>query len=568
MSRSFHSVLLGVGALALVGATSVASAQPRRRPPQPNAKFMLVEVFHESGTPEKEMGLKAADEMRKRISRVISDKEVYLIPREDMVGMLENSGFPTEVPLEPHDAKALASALRADEYITGRVAKTDTGYTVTANLVLTRDNSLVQPLGVVNAPKINDAVEALADELKIARAQLPHEQACVNAARERNWDAAAAAAREGVAAYPKAVLARTCLANVMQEQNASTEDLLRISREIVEINPRSRAGLAIKAETFRKMDQADSAIVTYSNLLAAFPNDAALQKSVIEAITALGNPRIALPIVEEAVQRNAGDADLLRLRWLLLLAVRDYAEAFQAGEELVRLDTSFADTDYFIRTAAAYAADSQPQKAAELAARGVAKFPTDPGLNRDLVVNLRASGQNQQALEVLQRAMSSGVDVEQGKLLRVLLTRDVNGDAAAWTAAQEVLASGDSSVAPLVLQIAKARFDSAAVAKSGTIFEESIPMLALADSVNKGDAKTQAKFLFGYANMAAAQYLIPPAYEARDCAAVRKGKDRLVEAQINLPAGGQFAPEQVPQLMGTVMQLDQFADQAIAAICK
>ncbi len=568
MSRSLHSLLIGAGTLALIGVTSVLSAQPQRRAPQPNAKFMLVEVFHEGGLPEKELGLKAADEMRRRIGRVISNKEVHLIPREDMLGLLEQSGFPKDAPLEPHDARALASALRADEYITGRATKSEAGYTVTANLVLTRDNSLVQPLGSATAPKLNDAINQLADELKIAREQLPHEQACVNAAREQNWAGAKAAAEAGVAAYPKAVLARTCLANVMQNQDASHEDLLRISREIVEINPRSRAGLAIKAEAFRNLNQSDSAIVTLTTLLSAFPNDARLQKDVIDAITAFGDPKIARPIVEDAVAKNPGDADLLRLRWLILLAVKDFDEAFAAGDDLVRLDTAFADTTYFSKTAAAYAADSQLQKAAEMTARGVAKFPDNPGLNRDLVVNLRSSGQNQQALEVLRRAMSAGVAVEQGALLNVLLTLDVNGGAAAMAMAREMVSKGDSSVGPVVLQIAKTAFDSATSAKSQEGYDRAIPMLAYADSLSKGETKAQAKFLFGYANLLSAQGRITAAAESRSCNEAKRGKDQLIEAQINLPAGGAFAPEQVPQLMGNVMQLDQYADQVVKAICK
>ncbi len=567
MSRSLHSLLIGASALALVGTTSVLSAQ-NRRPPQPNAKFMLVEVFHESGVPEKEMGLKAADEMRKRIGRVISNKDVYLIPREDMLGMLENSGFPVDVPLEPHDARALASALRADEYVTGRVNKSDSGFTLTANLVLTRDNTLQQPLGTFSAPKLNDAVELLAEELKIARAQLPFEQSCVNAAREQNWAAAKAAAEEGIAAYPKAVLARTCLATVMQNQEASQEELLKVSSEIVALAPRSRAGLAIKAEAFRQLDKPDSAIVTLTTLLSAYPNDARLQKEVIDAISSFGDPRIARPIVEEAVERNPGDADLLRLRWLILLAVGDYKEAFTAGDDLVRLDTAFADTAYFLKTAAAYAADSQAQKAAEVTARGVAKFPTHPGLNRDLVVNLRTSGQNQQALEVLQRAMNSGVEVEQGGLLNVLLTLDVRGPDAAMTMARGVVAKGDSSVGPVVLQIAKTVFDSATSAKSQEGYDRAIPMLAYADSLAKGEVKEQAKFLYGYANLLSAQGRITASAESRNCEEAKTGKNQLIEAQINLPAGGRFAPEQVPQLMGNVMQLDQYADQVIAAICK
>ncbi len=568
IARSFNSLLVGAGALALIGASSVLSAQPQRRPPDPNAKFMLVEVFRANGLPDKDLGEKASDEMRKRIGREISSKDVYLVPKEEMIGILEASGFPSDVPLEPHDARALAAQLRADEYITGTATKIDTGYTVSASLVLTRDNSLVQPLGTASAKKLGDAIELLGKELAVARAQLAHEQRCVNFARENKFAEAATAAREGIAAYDKAVLARVCLANVMVAQDANNEELLKLSREIVDLSPRSRPGLAIKAQAFRGLDMQDSAITTLTTMLATNPGDARLQKDVIDAITAFGNPRIARPIVEEAVAMNPGDAELLRLRWLILLAVSDFKEAFDAGDDLVRLDTAFADTTFFLKTAAAYSADSQPQKAAELAARGVAKFPDHPGLNRDLVVNLRATGQNQQALEVLQRATSSGVEVEQATLLRLLLTRDVGGDDAAVPLIRQMAASGDSSGGPIMLSIANALFQKASASKLPADFGTAITAAAYADSITSGEQRAQAKFIYGAANLYGAQYQIQEAAAARDCETVKKNKEMLLEAQINLPAGGAFAPQQVPQLMAAVMQVDAYADQVIPVICK
>jgi alkylation response protein AidB-like acyl-CoA dehydrogenase len=78
----------------------------------------------------------------------------------------------------------------------------------------------------------------------------------------------------------------------------------------------------------------------------------------------------------------------------------------------------------------------------------------------------------------------------------------------------------------------------------------------------------QAKFLYGAANTLAARTLVQQAAAARDCAGARKSKDYLVEAQINLPAGGSFAPQQAQQLIPLAMQLDGFADQVIAAVCK
>ena len=568
MARSFHSLVVGAGTLALFGASTAASAQPTRRAPEPNAKFVLVEIFMATGLPEKGLSEKAADAMRRRVEREFSRKDVYLVPKEEMAGILENSGFPVDVPLEPHDARTLAQSLRADEYITGSVIKGDTSYTVEAQLVLTRDNALVQPLGIATARKLDDAMAVLGAELKLARAQLGAELRCANAGREGKWEEAAAAAKEGIEAYPKAVLARVCLANAMVSQKAGNEELLKISREIVDLAPRSRPGLALKAQAFRGLDMSDSAITTLTAMMMTNPNDAQLQKDVIDAITAFGNPRIARPLVEEAVARNPGDADLLRLRWLILFAVKDYKEAFDAGEDLVRLDTAFADTTYYLKTSAAYAADSQPQKAAEFAARGVAKFPDHPGLNKDLVFNLRTSGQNQQALEVLTKATAAGIAVEDASVLRVLLTRDISGDEAALAAARAVVAKGDSTVGQVVLVVAKSLLDKAVASKSLADFDVAIPSLAYADSLAKGETKAQAKFLFGAANLYGAQFRLQAAYDQKNCEMAKKAKNELVEAQINLPAGGAFAPEQVPTMMGNVMKVDAGADQVIAQICK
>jgi hypothetical protein len=561
-------VLAGAATVALLGTSATLWAQPARRPAHPDAKWMLVEVFKAGGVPEKELGAKAADAMRRRIGGAIPAREVYLVPKEEMTAILEASGFPADVPLEPHDARALASQLRADEYITGEVVKGDTSYTVTASLVLTRDNALQQPLGEITAKKYDDAIKLLAEELKVARGQLKHEQACVNAARQQQWDAAAAAAREGITTYDKAVLARVCLANVMANQKAGPQDMLKIAREIVDLAPRSRPGLAIKAQAFRELDMQDSAIVTLTTLLASNPNDAKLQKDVIEAISSFGNPRIARPIVEDAVAKNPGDADLLRLRWLILLAVRDYKEAFEAGDDLVRLDTAFADTTYFIRTAAAYAADSQPQKAAETAARGVAKFADNGSLNYTLVAALRSSGQLQQALEVLNKATSSGVAVEDAGLLRVTLMKDLGDNEGALAAAKEAIARGDSSPAVVVLALGNQLYQAATQSKVPADFDKAIEVLTFAERVNKGEQKVQAKFLYGASHLFAAQYRLTAAAESRDCEAAKKGKDSLVEAQINLPAGGAFAPQAVPQYMGLATQLDQYADNVIKAICR
>ncbi len=86
--------------------------------------------------------------------------------------------------------------------------------------------------------------------------------------------------------------------------------------------------------------------------------------------------------------------------------------------------------------------------------------------------------------------------------------------------------------------------------------------------MSKGEQKAQAKFIYGAANLFGGQLQLQEAAQARDCEKVKKIKEMLLEAQINLPAGGAFAPQQVPQLMGAVMQADQYTDQVIPVICK
>jgi hypothetical protein len=125
-SRHFQAIA-GIG-LALGGTLvpSVASAQ-YNRVPDPNAKRVMVAVFR-SG--DKGLGVQAADAVRGRMGSEFPFKQVYVLPKQDITATLEASGFPVTEALEPHDQKALATLLRADEYVTGTATKTATGVKV------------------------------------------------------------------------------------------------------------------------------------------------------------------------------------------------------------------------------------------------------------------------------------------------------------------------------------------------------------------------------------------------------------------------------------------------------
>ena len=545
---------------------SVASAQ-YNRVPDPNAIRVLVAVFR-SG--EKGLGVQASDALRSRMNSEFPFKQVYVLPKTDINATLEASGFPIADALEPHDQRALATLLRADEYVTGAATKTATGVKVDANLVLARDNALVQPLGSYDAKSVGEASSLISKELKEARKQLDAEKKCINAARAQKYDEAIAAAKEGIVAYPKATLARICMANVMITQKAPVDQQLAIAKEIVAIDPRSRPGLAILASSYRALNQQDSAVVSLTRLLATDPKNPRLQKEVVEELASVANPRLAKPVVDTAVMLNPGDPDLLKLRWRILLATRDYKEAFAQGEELIKLDTAFADTAYFTLSASGLAADSQYQKAAEMAARGLAKFPGEAGLTFTQIVALQKAGQNQQALEALDKAIEAKVSVENGSYLRVSLLKDLNRSAEILPAARSMIASGDTTTALRQMVVGIANDQRVAASKSNLPedFTLAVATLKFADSVTTGANKAQAQFLLGATYVAFGQLKLQQAQTQKLCAPAKEAKDMFVEAQILLPKGGATAVDAMRQLMGAVMQLDPAAEQMVKAFCK
>ncbi len=562
--QAFAGIGLAIGGIVLL--PTLASAQ-YNRVPDPNATRVMVSVFKAG---EKGLGVSAADALRSRMTSEFPFKQVYVLPKQDINATLEASGFPTTDALQPHDARALANLLRADEYLTGSAVKTATGYKMEASLVLARDNALVQPLGSYDAPKIDAGAALIAKELMAARKQLEFEKKCVNSARDGKLDAAIAFAKEGIAAYPKATLARICMANVMDKQNAPAAQQLALAREIVGLDPYSRPGLAILASQYKALNQPDSAVLTLTRLLSTDPSNPRLQKDVVDAIGAMGNPAMARPVIDTAVAMNPGDPDLLSLRWKILLAVKDYKEAIKQGEELVKLDTSFADTTYFIRTAIAFANDSQPQKSAEFAAKGLSKFANQPTLTFLQIRDLRAAGQVQQSLEALNKATAAKIPVENSAFLRLSMLKELNRNDEVLPAVREMIAAGDTStfIRQTVVGLGQQQGNAAVKSKSADDFQVAIKTLIYADSISKGQTKQQAGFLLGTNYIQLANLKIQQAQPIKSCPLAKEAKDLIINAQIELPKGGQLYADTMRQLMGVAMQLDTAADGMVKAYCK
>ncbi len=569
MSRHLRPLAsLGFAVCFLSSVPSVVAAQSSRAP-DPNATRVMVDNFRTPGM-EKGLSVQAADAVRSRMRTDFPFKQVYVLQRDELTAILQASGFPTNEPLAPHDAKLLATQLRADEYIQGTASKTPTGFRLEPVLILTRDNSLIQPLGVHEGNNLTNAATSASKELKEARKQMDGERQCVQFAREQKYAEAKEAARAGITAYPKATIARVCLASVLVAEKAAPESLMTVAREIINIYPNSKPGLQFLAQSYQDLKMSDSMIVTLTRLLQTDPQDAAMVSRIIEVIAAEANPGIAKPIIDSAVALNPSDPELLRLQWRILYATRNYTEMLTAGEELIKLDTANADTTYFITSTIAMQRDSQPQKAAEFAARGVAKFPSSGTLVGLQLGALRAAGQSQQAIEVLDRATQGGVDVANASAIRLQLLRDLGRTEEILPAARALIAGGDttSAVRAIVINAANEQRSKAAEAKSIDDFRTALQTARYADSVAIGDQKVQSSFILGAVYAQLGPMILFQANESRSCEQTKEANDMLVEAQILLPRGGAFAPDAMRALMNNTMAMSQNADQMLKAFCK
>lgn len=569
--RAFTLAAL-VSGLAAAAAPVAAHAQSSRTP-DANAKRLLVPVFTSA---DKALGVEAADAVRGRVTSDLGARDVLVLSKDDINKTLEASGFPTTDPLAPNDARELGRQLRASEYLEGTVTKTPTGVRIEPRLVLVRDNMYSQPLPAAEGGKVGDAAKAVSNSLRDARKQIKFEEECNVNYRQRKYPEAMAAAAKGIQAYPQGTIIRTCLMNVYKDMPldsaAKRDSLLKLSNEVIAIDPKNVTALTNVAQIYDAQGNDEKAVEAYSNLLSVDPTNTRLIDVAVRRIAGSGNPGVALPIIRKAVTTNPGDPQLLRLQFLIELAAKEFKAAPVTGEQLVQLDTAFADTSYFVRIAGAYVADSQPQKAAEALAKGVQKFPDNSTLLVSYANTLRSAGQTQQAVDVLRRALQANPKTPGAFLELARAQVELKQNDSAVMSLRTALANGDTpeTVGPYALQVGNQLYRAATASKTLEDFQGALTVLQFADSLTPADGATkpQGQFLTGVTALSLGQQQLQQSQANKSCELAQAAEKNFTIAQLNIPAGGKFAAQAAQQALAGLQQLSPYAAQLQKALCK
>jgi tetratricopeptide (TPR) repeat protein len=528
---------------------------------------------------EKDLGVQAAEAIRNQLQKSTNIRDLVVVPKADINNSLASSGYSTTEALAPGDAKALATLVRAPQYLEGTVSKTPTGYRIDSRLIISRDMARGQALPVAQGGKLDDAAGQVARAIKDARRQLAGEETCHNAVAQGQFQAGVTAARAAMAGYPNANIAGACLVDAyaglkMDDSVIAVAERIRTSdpRNVVALRRlistyRTRIDAKTTADPVRAKADTTKLLEALGALAASDPTNIKQVQDVVNEYASLGHANDAIPLVRDLLQNNPGDPQLLNLAWLVYLNAQNYQGAVDIGTEMVRVDTAAATANYYTRLVAAYTALNQPQKASEAAARGAAKFPNDPNLSLIGANSLYKAGQLQQALEAAKKAVAANPKNPQGYFLLATIQGALNQyDDVANTLNQAKLNGADPvGLSQIALQQGSNAYKAGQGSKDRADFQRAIRFLQLSDQLN---TSTDAKFLLGASAFSLGQSATIDANEKRSCELARMARDAFNLAQMNLPAGGQKYPNEAAQLLTAIPQFTPAVDNEIKRFCK
>jgi tetratricopeptide (TPR) repeat protein len=529
---------------------------------------------------DKELGVQAAEAIRSQLSKQTNIRDLVVVPKADINNSLASSGYSTTEALAPGDAKALATLVRAPQYLEGTVTKTPTGYKIDSRMIISRDMNKAQVLPSAQGAKLDDAASQVARAIQDARRQLPAEETCHNDVAQGKYQEAVAAARKGLVEYPNANILGVCLAEAYNALK-KPDSVVAVAERVRASDPRNTPALRLLTTTYRaRIDSPPPGIdppraksdttkllQVLGALAAADPTNIRLVQEVVNEYAKLGHAQDAIPLVRDLLQNNPGDPALLQLAWLVYLNAKDYQGAIDVGNEMVRVDTAAATADYYTRLAAAYSQLNQPQKASEASAQGAKKFPNDAHLLLITANALFKAGQLPAALEAAKKAVAADPKTPQGYFLLGTIQGALNQyDDVINTLNQAKAAGADpAGLSQIALQQGSNAFKKGQTSKDRVDFQRAIKFLQLSDQLQ---SSADAKFLLGASAFSLGQSAVNDANDKKSCDLARMARDAFNLASINLPAGGQKYPTEAAQLLAAIPQFTPAVDNEVKRFCK
>jgi tetratricopeptide (TPR) repeat protein len=267
----------------------------------------------------------------------------------------------------------------------------------------------------------------------------------------------------------------------------------------------------------------------------------------------------------------------MRTKWLLQLRGKQYKQALATGEELVKVDTSFATLDYFSRSLGAAQSDSNTAAVQQLAAKASQKFPKEASFANVLAQSYFKAGQLQPALQAARRAAQIEPKSASPWLFILAIQNQLNQPDSMLASAQAAIAAGVSkdSLGASLLAVAGPALKKAQETKSREDWEAALKASQTVDAIVPSP---QSKFYIGVAAfqigadaVGKIQTLAKGSKDdkAKACAEAKVAEDMFATSLIAMPAGASVDKATAGTIMGGTGQYSEYVTQAKTALkCK
>lgn len=549
--RSLSVVLLGTASFAAPAAAQVRVSTGR------DAVRVIVVPFSRAGQ-DSAMSVMLANALRDRLRVAYADR-FNVVEKRVIDTNIVISGFATDMPLDPTNARQLARVLNArvlvegiilsaggdSVHVVGRMAEIVGAFPQSASASITLERRSV------NTRTANDIGNRLAGYF---RGFEPGRQ-CGLLRQARDYPRALEAARDALTRNPNSSQALLCMAQVMQAQQAAPDTIVRLlerAQVADSMNVDAQWQLARYAE-----ERHDTLALIHSlhHIIVADASNNEMRISLARLFFVKGMPDSALMVLDTALNRNPNQADLLDMRSRVYAASGRFP---QAGADLARvaeIDTAKVDSAFVFRIMNYYLEAADTTNLLVWVRRGTERVPSQTSYWSVLSSILWAQNDSTGAVAAIRSYVRLVPDEGRGHIvLASYLASLGENDSAlahALTAGQ-----ADSTLRPSASGIL---FRSGAMKLQAQDYPGAVELLGRAKDWATGPAARIAPQIAYYQGLGQLQMAVAADNEAqtasaRDqaslrCDAVRRAVALLALAEENVTAGGRTNPDQANSIL-------------------
>jgi tetratricopeptide (TPR) repeat protein len=560
---------VAAGILLLVAATAPTTAMAQRA----RSTVFVAVTFHSPGDPK--LGIDVGEEIRQRMLKFFPKTtragQVRIITREEINGFLTGSGYAADSAISTTDLRELGKTMGADESLEGTATRTAAGIEVKAHFFSLNYIAAPEVMPVAVGKDAGDAAKQLVDAYIRARKELPDYQTCRNGLINNALDQAVPAAKAALVQYDKGVLPRACLMGayfkLYQAKKMAIDSTIRVGQEILGIDADNELAIGQLADAYMLAGDTTKAIQMNLRLYRMNSSNVAQAQTTIQILASSGAPDQAIPIVRDLLANNPGDVGMLDTYWKLLQATKAWKEAIAAGEEMVKADSTKADSNYFNRQIAAAIADSQPAVVVQFLGKATMKFPKNTRYWLGYSQWLRRQGQLQQSLDAAKTALAIDPKIDGGYTTVLSLYAALGQPDSTMAFAKTALAAGadkavvGAALLPLIRPaLTKAQLPDAPRSDWEELYRISATVDSLAPTPNTAFYMSFAAYTVGTKALSGIVDL-SKTDKPKACAENKLAADMFTVIDLNMARGGRVEPTAAANILNALGQYKPYIEQ-------